>query len=64
MLGNGKVLGWDGCCGWGTGVWFFVDFEDEGMCLDGWGSALGLIWRLGLGMWVGMGSPAAGKWGL
>ena len=36
VLGDGVGLDWEGHCRWGTGIWLFVDFEDEGQCLEGW----------------------------
>ena len=55
-------LDWEGHCRRGTGIWLFVDFNDEGMCLEAWGSAPGLIWGLGFGMWVGFGVSCS--WGV
>ena len=47
ILGDGVGLGQEGCCGWGIGIQLF-DFE--GMCLGGWGSALGFATGFVLGV--------------
>ena len=59
VLADGVRSGQECYSGWGIGIWLF-DFE--GICLGGWGSALGFARGFGLGMHVSFGVLCS--WGL